>query len=154
MGDGRGFEPKCGQDHPSENGPADVGGSTEQHFKSKADRDVHLVVVGLQSRLFHGGVQSQRPLLKPDSAAVTVVQSAPAALCNKRPFGGRMSTIPRDVVPAPAAIKSSPRLLSLDALRGFDMLWILGGDVLIKALTDQPSRIWLPRPECARRLCP
>ena len=31
--------------------------------------------------------------------------------------------------PAPAA---SPRLLSLDALRGFDMFWILGGDFVKK----------------------
>lgn len=35
--------------------------------------------------------------------------------------------------PAPAPT-ASPRLLSLDALRGFDMFWILGADVLVQAL--------------------
>jgi predicted acyltransferase len=35
--------------------------------------------------------------------------------------------------PAPAAPKP-PRLLSLDALRGFDMFWILGGDAAMRAL--------------------
>jgi predicted acyltransferase len=33
------------------------------------------------------------------------------------------------------------RLLSIDALRGFDMLWIIGGDTLIKALAN-----WAPGP--------
>ncbi len=29
-----------------------------------------------------------------------------------------------------------PRLLSLDALRGFDMFWIIGGEELIRALAN------------------
>jgi len=32
--------------------------------------------------------------------------------------------------PPPAAPAPSPRLMSLDALRGFDMFWIMGGDAL------------------------
>ncbi|MBL9186039.1 MAG: DUF5009 domain-containing protein [Opitutaceae bacterium] len=39
--------------------------------------------------------------------------------------------------PAPSAAAAAPkpaRLLSLDALRGFDMFWILGGDAAIRAL--------------------
>jgi predicted acyltransferase len=35
-------------------------------------------------------------------------------------------------VPKPA----SPRLVSLDALRGFDMFWILGADALVRALSN------------------
>src|SRR5205823_11232375 len=35
----------------------------------------------------------------------------------------------------PGATASPPqRLVSIDALRGFDMFWIIGGDTLIKAL--------------------
>lgn len=34
-------------------------------------------------------------------------------------------------LPAPAAPPTSPRLMSLDALRGFDMFWILGGDFVV-----------------------
>jgi len=33
--------------------------------------------------------------------------------------------------PAPPAAPVSPRLMSLDALRGFDMFWILGGDFIV-----------------------
>src|SRR5262245_22435085 len=36
--------------------------------------------------------------------------------------------------PLPAAPSPSPRLMSLDALRGFDMFWIMGGDALAAAL--------------------
>ncbi len=36
--------------------------------------------------------------------------------------------------PAPASPAPSSRLVSLDALRGFDMFWILGGDALVYAL--------------------
>src|SRR6266511_2886536 len=36
--------------------------------------------------------------------------------------------------PSPAAPVPSPRLMSLDALRGFDMFWIMGGDALAAAL--------------------
>ena len=34
---------------------------------------------------------------------------------------------------------SAPRLTSLDALRGFDMMWILGGDSLAYALNKTGS---------------
>src|ERR1035437_6946703 len=34
------------------------------------------------------------------------------------------------------------RLLSLDALRGFDMLWIIGGDSLIKTLAKLTDSGW------------
>lgn len=34
----------------------------------------------------------------------------------------------------PASPAPAPRLLSLDALRGFDMFWIMGGDALARAL--------------------
>jgi len=46
--------------------------------------------------------------------------------------------------PAPASSRATPaaapaqRLVSLDALRGFDMFWILGGDALVYAL----ARAW------------
>lgn len=41
---------------------------------------------------------------------------------------------PARAKPAATANTSSPRLLSVDALRGFDMFWILGGDMLMRAL--------------------
>jgi predicted acyltransferase len=45
------------------------------------------------------------------------------------------STIAQPAPAKPAAVAaSSPRLLSVDALRGFDMFWILGGDMLMRAL--------------------
>ena len=37
------------------------------------------------------------------------------------------------VVPEPATPAKPTRLMSLDALRGFDMFWIVGGDALVKA---------------------
>jgi predicted acyltransferase len=37
-------------------------------------------------------------------------------------------------VRAPAAAESAQRLMSLDALRGFDMFWITGGDIVAAAL--------------------
>ena len=39
-----------------------------------------------------------------------------------------------DTAPAQNSPKSPPRLLSIDALRGFDMFWIIGGDALVVAL--------------------
>src|SRR2546422_9826911 len=36
--------------------------------------------------------------------------------------------------PSAATPTPSPRLMSLDALRGFDMFWIMGGDTLAAAL--------------------
>src|SRR3954464_3332337 len=35
---------------------------------------------------------------------------------------------------APATQRPNERLLSIDALRGFDMFWIIGGDALARAL--------------------
>ncbi len=37
----------------------------------------------------------------------------------------------------------SERLLSLDALRGFDMLWIIGGDSIVHALKEYTGWSWL-----------
>ena len=34
----------------------------------------------------------------------------------------------------------SPRLVSLDALRGFDMWWIIGGDLLLRSLVEANGR--------------
>jgi predicted acyltransferase len=39
--------------------------------------------------------------------------------------------------PAPNSTEENGRLLSLDALRGFDMFWIIGGDALATALLDR-----------------
>jgi predicted acyltransferase len=39
-----------------------------------------------------------------------------------------------DIPSAPTPSTSSPRLLSLDALRGFDMFWIVGGEEVVHAL--------------------
>ena len=41
-------------------------------------------------------------------------------------------TQPAPATPAPAA--ASQRLMSVDALRGFDMFWIIGADSLVYAL--------------------
>jgi predicted acyltransferase len=38
--------------------------------------------------------------------------------------------------PAPSAAANSGRLVCLDALRGFDMFWILGADALVHALNE------------------
>ena len=41
----------------------------------------------------------------------------------------------------------SPRLVSLDALRGFDMWWIIGGDLLLRSLVQASGREswqWIP----------
>jgi predicted acyltransferase len=39
-------------------------------------------------------------------------------------------------------ISSSQRLLSIDALRGFDMFWIIGGDALVKAAAKWADSVW------------
>jgi len=41
------------------------------------------------------------------------------------------SNLPPDSVPS---LASSRRLMSLDALRGFDMFWIIGADYFMNAL--------------------
>ena len=38
---------------------------------------------------------------------------------------------------------SPPRLLFIDALRGFDMFWITGGDILCRALAVWLGWAWL-----------
>ena len=44
-------------------------------------------------------------------------------------------------VRVPAAVDRPGRLVSLDALRGFDMIWILGGEEVIKSLANTfPNR--------------
>ncbi|MSR58629.1 MAG: DUF5009 domain-containing protein [Planctomycetaceae bacterium] len=49
-----------------------------------------------------------------------------------------MNSVDDAAAPAPLAITpaASPRLMSLDALRGFDMFWIMGGENIIKALAE------------------
>ena len=42
---------------------------------------------------------------------------------------------PASPTAAPTA-STSPRLVCLDALRGFDMFWILGADALVQALSE------------------
>jgi predicted acyltransferase len=52
------------------------------------------------------------------------------------------STAAREKVPAATPAPTSSRLVSLDALRGFDMFWILGGDALLHVL----ARTWPVQP--------
>lgn len=49
-------------------------------------------------------------------------------------YPSRMTALTADVPTPPARTPLSARLVSLDALRGFDMLWIVGGDELGHAL--------------------
>ena len=44
------------------------------------------------------------------------------------------STLTAETTPTPPLSSSSQRLVSLDALRGFDMFWILGGDFVMQVL--------------------
>src|SRR5262245_62116679 len=43
---------------------------------------------------------------------------------------------------APKVNATSARLLSLDALRGFDMFWIMGGDMLLRSLPKIHDSPW------------
>lgn len=55
-----------------------------------------------------------------------------------------MSQIPDlNTAVAPAADRTSSRLLSLDALRGFDMFWIVGGSIIIRGLAKASGHPWL-----------
>ena len=45
-----------------------------------------------------------------------------------RPVGGM---VPSPSLADPENAPSTPHLLSLDALRGFDMFWIIGGEELL-----------------------
>src|SRR5262245_36317795 len=51
----------------------------------------------------------------------------------------------QNLVQAKPEAVSSPRLMSIDALRGFDMFWIVGGDRLARAIGR-----WLDTPESRR----
>ena len=53
-----------------------------------------------------------------------------------------MTSATRKVAAVPAA-GSPPRLLFIDALRGFDMFWITGGDILARALAVWLGWHWL-----------
>jgi predicted acyltransferase len=48
------------------------------------------------------------------------------------------SVSPSQALPSTSATLESVRLLSVDALRGFDMFWILGGDLILRSL----RKIW------------
>ena len=56
-----------------------------------------------------------------------------------------MSIPESDLNPQPLPPRTE-RLLSIDALRGFDMFWIVGGDELARALGK-----WWGTPEAVRR---
>ncbi len=56
------------------------------------------------------------------------------------------SKVTNDAENASRAVHSDDRLLSLDALRGFDMFWIIGGGALIHALanfTQADGLLWI-----------
>ncbi len=54
---------------------------------------------------------------------------------------GESLTVPTS---APTRVVQSERLLSLDGLRGFDMLWIIGGQFIIHGLAKAlPDRFWM-----------
>jgi predicted acyltransferase len=48
--------------------------------------------------------------------------------------------VPLRAVPAPAT--SAPRVMSIDALRGFDMFWIMGGDMLAQRILGRLGPGW------------
>jgi len=48
-----------------------------------------------------------------------------------------------DAAAAPADHPTSPRLMSLDALRGFDMFWIVGGSIVVQRLAKASGHPWL-----------
>src|SRR2546427_12360917 len=47
----------------------------------------------------------------------------------------KLSVAPRQIDRNPE-ISASSRLVSIDALRGFDMVWIIGGDYLLPSLPE------------------
>ena len=62
--------------------------------------------------------------------------SVPASTAPRK-TAGPMATVP--------AAPSSTRLTSLDALRGFDMCWILGLDAIIKGVANHLKQLsWVP----------
>jgi predicted acyltransferase len=51
--------------------------------------------------------------------------------------------LPARAIQAPTGAAKAERLLSLDGLRGFDMLWIIGGQFIIHGLAKAwPDRFW------------
>src|SRR5882757_3035470 len=50
---------------------------------------------------------------------------------------------PEPVTTDPEHVPPQQRLMSLDALRGFDMFWIIGGEGLIKALPKISNNRWV-----------
>ena len=54
------------------------------------------------------------------------------------------STHPSMTPPAPSPTPAGPRLASLDALRGFDMFWILGADAIVRGLSEMTQAAPLP----------
>lgn len=56
------------------------------------------------------------------------------------------AAVPAPDVPATAEAttpRPTTRLVSLDALRGFDMFWIVGADALVEGLRNLPEASWL-----------
>ena len=47
--------------------------------------------------------------------------------------------MPPSSLPLPLTQTAQPRLMSLDALRGFDMFWIVGAEELIRGLQNFSS---------------
>ncbi|OJW17920.1 MAG: hypothetical protein BGO49_30600 [Planctomycetales bacterium 71-10] len=60
------------------------------------------------------------------------------------PADGAEPTPPAEAAPSPGPPPKPERLVSIDALRGFDMFWIMGGDALARALCK-----WWGTPEAA-----
>lgn len=53
---------------------------------------------------------------------------------SEQPTSTALVDQPEEQAPPAAPAKKPPRLVSIDALRGFDMFWIIGGDALFRAL--------------------
>jgi len=80
------------------------------------------------------------PVAEPPAAAPVVVTAVPVAAPAKVSDGPRAIIPPSPaVVPyaTPTAPKPSQRLISLDALRGFDMFWIIGAENVAMAICKQ-----------------
>ncbi len=78
----------------------------------------------------------------PERAAIAVID----------PPGGAAKTAAPETAGAPRTPATKPiaeRLLSIDALRGFDMFWLIGGAGLVRALIDWIG--WAPLTAAAQR---
>ncbi len=49
----------------------------------------------------------------------------------------------RSQVEVPASDVAAQRIVSVDALRGFDMFWIIGGSIVIQATARASGHPWL-----------